>query len=1172
VFPRLASARPALSDGADPMIGPPMADASSPQRLQLQLLALPRLLRDGEPVHVGSRKAMAILALLALERGGTRTRLATLLWPEADTAVGRRNLRRELFRLRELGVPLGEAGDGALALDPGIEVDALRLLADAHLPDAGGLAFDGLDGVGSVELDAWLQQWRETLAERHARALDRAAQALEARGDRIGALALRQRAAAADPLHEGAALHVVRLKAALGDRAGALQAFQRFADALRDELDIAPSAPALAIAQSLRGDAGAGGADGRDAAVQRDDAEPVRTVASSHAAACMPGAASHLPSLVPFVPRPDSQQRIEAAWARGQRVYLHGPAGSGKTRLASELAAARGPWLRVACEPQDAELPYSSVVRLLRALRDSAPAVVLPDWVRRELAALMPELGDPPTSLATDEARQRLLAAVAEAWRLLMHDNFSALVLDDWHWGDRASVELWSRLDDTAPASAGSIAWIVAYRSAQLPAGALARQRADLDDRRGVAVALEGLSEVEVLELTRVLSGAGGGRLFSQRLHRATEGNPFFLLETLRHLFDRGLLSAGADGWSTPFDASTESYAELPVPSSVRDAVLARVRALGAPVQRLLEVASLGGGEIDARLLAAVGGLDEEAVIDGLEHAAAAQLVHETDAGWRFSHDLVRQSLFHGLSSGRRRLLHEKLARGLEASAAAPALVAVHWEAAGRAEAAVRWRVSAGEAAARVHAPDEALSHLAQALADGAAGAVAASIHLACADLHRRRADRPAADAAFVAAAAAAAADPVDGPQAVLGVQLAHADHLCLTDRTDTALAALDALAPELAAAPPALRAKALTVRGSGLMRQGRFAAAEAALAEAEALLRELPERRRDLAALVLDLARSSNWRGDTPAWGRHARRAVAVYESVDDPAGLASALSVLSLYHKYVGERDQALATGERARALAARCGDVPAHRSVNFSLLQVLMDSGHTDQVLALLDEAEALAPAFENDRTARNFRAARFFVHFLRGEVAEAKAAGQRLLDVDVWKENPVSRVGMLHMVSDLYVDLGDWARARALVDEAQALCEAQKAAGDAIWFSDNHAIKQATLALAEGRPADAMTLLATVDSDEIDIRFHVAYLGAAAARAVGDGVEAQRRLDSVSIDEAAPAHPLACWLEQRLLLAAAQGRRDAAAAACAEAQLADGRVPVLLVERLRRALDA
>jgi DNA-binding SARP family transcriptional activator len=1134
--------------------------------LSLHVLASPQLLRDGLPVHVGSRKALAILAWLALEGGSARARLTSLLWPEADAAAGRRNLRRELFRLRELGAPLREAADGTLALDAGLEVDALRLLEDDRLPDGGGLAFDGLDGVGSGELDAWLQRWRDRLAAHQAQALDRQATTCESRGDLATALALRQRGWAADALQEAAALHVMRLKAALGDRAGALQAYQRLQEALRDELDIAPSPPVQAFARTLRDGAG------ETALPTAPPLSPAE--AGPHPAleaAASVAARSGLPAVVPFVPRTAVQRQVELAWARGQRVYLHGPAGAGKTRLASEIAATRGPWLRVACEPQDVELPYASVVRLLRALRDSAPDVAYPDWVRRELAQLMPELGAPPPTVPTEEARQRLLAAVAEAWRLLMHDNFSAIVLDDWHWGDPASVELWARLDAAEVPAAARAAWIIGYRSAQLPVAALARQRADLDSGHAVAVLLEGMDEAEVLALTQQLSGAPGGRLFSQRLHRATEGNPFFLLETLRHLFEQGLLSADAGGWSTPFDEDTESYAELPVPPSVRAAVQARVRALGLPVQRLLEVASLGSDKIETGLVAKVGGLDEERAVAALEHAAAAQLVLETGTGWRFVHDLVRQSLVLGLSPGRQRLLHERLAQHMERGGFAPALIAAQWEAAQRPAAAVRWRVAAAEAALHVHAPDEALANYAQALANGATGSAAAAIHLACAEVRRRRSDTAAADDAFAAAVLASAGDPRAAPSELLRVRLAQAEHLCTTDRIDAGLAALDALAPEFATATPELRARVLAVRGAGLIRQSRFSDGAALLTDAVALLEGRHDSRRELAGLLLDLARANNWRGEMEAWGRYARRAVAAYESVDDRAGLAAALGLLALFHKYKGEAADALAVGERARTLAAHSGDVSAQRIAIFYLVQTLMDSGHTERVLVLLDEGEALAPTFENRQIELNYQAARFFVHFLRGEVDAARQAGDRLLANSKRVMQPLRRVGYLHLMADLHIDLGEWSAVRALIDEAQAACDAQKAGGEQIWFLSNQAVKQAMLALAEGRPAVALGLL-PVDDEEVDIRFHVAYLGAAAARAMGERPAALRWLERVDLDEHAPAHPLACCLEQRLLLAAELGHCDVDAAARAGVMLAEGRVPALIVGRLRRALDA
>lgn len=1134
-------------------------------QMLLQLLTAPRLVIDGETAHVGSRKALAILSLVALDGSATREHLAERLWPDADAAAARRNLRRELFRLRSLGVPLQDTPDGALALDGSIAVDALQLLLADVLPQSHGPALDGLDGIGDIEFDAWLQRWREKLSVQHARVLEREGARREESGDLAGALALHAQRWTIDSCNEAAAGDVIRLRTALGDRAGALQAYERLAATLRAELDLDPSEPTRRLAGTLREHLGV--APTNEPAPVADDA-PTDT-AGDAAQARIASAAEAMPPIAPFIARSRIQTSIEAAWTRGQRVYLHGPAGAGKTRLASEMAAARGAWLRVACEPQDAEVPYASVVRLLRALRNSAPDVVLPDWVRRELTQLMPELGEPPQALATEEARQRLLAAIGEAWRLLMRDNFSAIVLDDWHWGDQASVAVWSRLEDVERAE--SVVWLIAYRSAQLPAAALDRQRADIDSRHGIAIELEGLEPDEVLALTHALSGSGGGRLFSQRLHDATEGNPFFLLETLRHLFEQGLLTADNSGWSTPFDERTENYAELPVPASVRAAVQARVRALGASVQRLLEAASLGGPDLDAALLASVTGVEEEAVVGALEHARTAQLVHETENGWRFAHDLVRQSLVQGLSAGRRRLLHERLALQLESADVSPALVAAQWEAAKRPRPAVRWRIAAAEAALRVHALSEALANYGQALANGAAGREAVAIHLACAEVHRRCNDRSAADSAFDAAMGVAASSAVDRA-AMTEAQLARAQYLAVTDRVDECLAVLDALAPDLRAAPPEVRARALAVRGAGLMRRSDYNAATALLTEAEQLLENVPSARHHLAALLLDLVLCSNWRGDIAAWERYARRAVAVHESLGDRTGLATALSRLSLFLKATGQNADAIAVGERARGLSARAGDVPVHRGVNIMLLQAYLDAGDTDRVVQLVDEAEGLAPSFENELIELNFLAARFYVHVMRGEVAQARAVGDRLLGASRGKGQPLMRVAYLLLVAELWIELGDWRAARAAVDEAQALDEAHRARGNDSWFAVNLALNQAMLALGDGRPADALELLPSTGLDEIDARFYRSAIGAEAALALGDTEEARRRIEEVRIDEAAPVRPLVGWLEQRLALAAAVGRADPGAVARAEALLAERRVPALRVERLRRALDA
>ncbi len=1294
---------------------PPAASAAPDSKTHLHLFGAPRVLSAGRAVALPVRKTVALLVYLALQGPASRATLAALLWPGLDEATARRNLRHALHRLRAAGLEalLHIEGEQVSLLALGDDLQAFdQALAAGRLAEATALRnaplCDGLELADAPAFNDWLQAQRERFARRWRSAMAELAQQ-QAQADELGpAWATQQRLVDDDVLQEPACQALMRLHLARGDAAAALRAYRRLQQALHDELGLAPAPATQALALEIRraqdgvdrsgglaGDAARQAAPGgrlasapqqaatgllASAPIARTGVAAVAGVAGVAGVGGVAGVAGiggvaggtalagesppaskarspapGLPATIPFVARGAAQAQIEAAWARGQRVYLHGVAGAGKTRLACELAAARGPWLRVACEPQDAELPYSSIVRLLRAAQQAAADVVLPEWVRRELAQLMPELGAPPDSQATDEARLRLLAAVAECWRLLVHDNFSAVVLDDWHWGDSASVEFWAGLDDPgpSPARAAPVAWIISHRSAQLPTAALQRMRADVDSGRGLALALAGMDAGEVLALTQALSGAGGAQLFSQRLHQATEGNPFFLLETLRHLFAQGLLLADSQGWSTPFDDLTRDYAELPVPASVHAAVLSRLRALGEAVQQPLELACLCHGVIDAGLLAGAGGMDEAMVIAALEHAQAAQLLHELPvqgqgAGWRFAHDLVRQALQRSLSSARRRLLHERLAQQLERSAAEPALVAAQWEAAQRPGAAVRWRIAAAEAALRVHALPEALAHYGQALAHygqalahcglslahgparlDAAGAAAprgsarthithppahpptltetltatptatptpaltaasastaACIHLACARLHARRSDRDAADAALAAAveaAAQAAAHPAQSPGAVdaadsapsvLHIQLVQAEYLVETGRSAPAAALLDALAPELARATAPLRARAFGVAGGLQVREGRHNEAQATLQQAADLLELVPEARPQLAALLLEMMRLSHRRGDIAQWGRLAQRAVTLHQALHAPQGQALALAQLGSYHLEAGDRAAGLAATEQARQLAQRCGLVQAQREAIVILVEDAFSAGDIGRAIALLDEGQALAPVFELRQTELNFLAARCYAHQMRGELAPARAAAEQLLAATAQLTEPMLKIAYLLIVVELHLLTGNSPAARPLLAQAQALGDSLRASAEGNIFDLRQISLQAWLALNEGRATDALALLpasATLAADPRD-RFEIAWIGGAAARAVGELAQARQRLNTVGLGDEVGGGLLALWLEQCLRLAVQCGRADPVAADKAREQLASRQVPPLLVPQLQAALDA
>jgi DNA-binding SARP family transcriptional activator len=224
--------------------------SAAPAPSELELFGPPRLLREGVAVHVGARKALALLSLLALESNLSRDRLAALLWPDVDTAAARRNLRRELFRLRELGCVLHEGADGALTLDAAMAVDVLgfRVALQAG-DDAAALklarerAFDGLDGVAGAEVDGYLERWRRQLAQQRHSARQRQAAALQAGGEHASALALHLQALAEDACDETAVRAAMHLHAAMGQRAAALALFVQFTQVLHDEP--AHSAPAV---------------------------------------------------------------------------------------------------------------------------------------------------------------------------------------------------------------------------------------------------------------------------------------------------------------------------------------------------------------------------------------------------------------------------------------------------------------------------------------------------------------------------------------------------------------------------------------------------------------------------------------------------------------------------------------------------------------------------------------------------------------------------------------------------------------------------------------------------------------------------------------------------------------------------------------------------------------
>jgi len=351
----------------------------------------------------------------------------------------------------------------------------------------------------------------------------------------------------------------------------------------------------------------------------------------------------------------------QAGEGAGGIVLISGEAGVGKTHLVVELARyADSPVLRGRAE-HGRTAAYAPLVDVLRAALHSHPAVL--DGcgpLRAHLAQLLPELG--PAAASSDRA------TLFEAVRCALSQIGRALVvLEDMQWSDEATLELVSALGQ--PLTELPLLLVATYRTDGLPRlHGIRRLRNDLR-RAGLLndVALRELDRVETAELVARALGEPPAPSLVGAIYDRTAGVPFFVQELAGALVITGALRRGDHG------LELAEHGEVPLPDSVRDAVLIRALELSEPGRRAAEVATVAGDGFDLGIVAEHGG---EA---GLAELLETGFVREDAGVGRFRHALTCEALYADLPWTTRRRLHAQLAEALELRGAAPREVAVHW-------------------------------------------------------------------------------------------------------------------------------------------------------------------------------------------------------------------------------------------------------------------------------------------------------------------------------------------------------------------------------------------------------------------------------------------------------------------------------------------------------------
>jgi class 3 adenylate cyclase/predicted ATPase len=429
------------------------------------------------------------------------------------------------------------------------------------------------------------------------------------------------------------------------------------------------------------------------------------------------------------------RQALEQAGAgHGQVVAVVGEAGVGKSRLVYECVHAHYTqgWrvLESASVSYGKATPYFPVVDLLkryvhvedtdepRTMRAKVTGQVLTldETLQETIPALLWLLDvlpddSPFRTLEPPQRRQRTLDALK---RVLLRESQAQpllLMFEDLHWIDTETQALLDSLIDSLPTA--RLLLLVNYRPEY--------QHGWGSKTYYTQLRLDPLPPASAETFLHALLGQDPSLAPLKRLLiTRTEGNPFFLEESVQTLVETGVLVGEPGGYRL-----TQNLPTIQVPATVQAVLAARIDRLPAEEKQLLQAAAVIGTEVPLPLLEAIVDLPEAALHHSLAHLQAAEFLYEMrlfpERAYTFKHALTQQVAYQSLLTSTRQQIHQEVAQVFEAhfpetAATQPELLAHHYTEAGCHKPAVAYWQKAGQRAMERSAYPEAIAHLSKGL------------------------------------------------------------------------------------------------------------------------------------------------------------------------------------------------------------------------------------------------------------------------------------------------------------------------------------------------------------------------------------------------------------------------------------------------------------------------
>jgi DNA-binding SARP family transcriptional activator len=923
--------------------------------LSIRLLGPLEITIGGRPIIVDTRKALAIVALVAAEgRPFARAELAAMFWPEADDEAARSALRRTLSVLR---TAVGETGlvieRSRVAIDRSTWVDLVEfeLLASSSAPDdleaavrlARGPFMAGFALRDSPTFDEWQALRGIRVEQVVGDLLGRLAGTRLGAGDAAGAVDLARQRVHLDPLDEVGQRLLIELLARAGDRGGAIRQYRELVALYDRELGVAPLRETTDLYDAIREDRFVGERSGPPiTAVRASPGSPLVTIGPAD------------PSSVPLVGREHELAAIQSAWRAsaqdGRVVLLEGEAGIGKTRLAETAAAMiradGGIVLAARGYPGEGAIAYAPIAELLRAglaTRDGASRLEdLDETARLEIGRLvdLPGQRGAASVAAPDRAgaRVRLLDGIAGALSAFATGPVPGVVwIDDLHLTDdptREALAYLARRLEGRP-----VLLLLAWRREDLTANG----RATADDLvrlpKASSLSLRRLDRDEIAAIVRAMRPDDADDTTIDGYMADSEGLPLQVVAAL---------------------ASGEPPGSV-MSRGVQALLHERIASVGETAAQVLAAAAVIGRSFDLATVRHASGRSEEETVDAVEELMRRGIVREDpgavgpSARYDFAHGRMLDVAYAATSLARRRLLHRRTADAMRLDPSGVgrdsltrfALIAGHEREAGRPAEAADAFLEAADRAAAVFANREAIDHLEASIALGNPRAAAA--HARIGELRSRLGEYPGAVTALETAAALAEPSDLAAIEIALGgVHRRRGDLVAAASHLGFALAS-----PHLT---DALRARALVDRSVVALRAGDLDVAGAAASEARAVAARVGEPHLEgVAERLVGLVAQAL--GDLTGAREALERSVALAVDDPDPTASIAAMTALALTLAAGGSVEEAVATATGAVEACIRIGDRHLEAAVENHLADMLHEAGRQDASMVHLKRAVAL-----------------------------------------------------------------------------------------------------------------------------------------------------------------------------------------------------------------------